>query len=238
MPFLCLAMPPADAGFLWSSLVGSLHLCHPSGSSVTARGVTPCWVWERGSSESVKAGQAELEAAPALEFGGVELLPWHQPSWRRGPAPSRVRRANAEHVLLATVPRPTGSCSERTGDPGARHGYTAGICLDCLHPGLLRAVSTLLPLPGLGCLENISLCLQSKQKLIVLDSYHGDMLKWSSHPLLDSPSVACVTQPARIVEETGACWQGLAWPCMGAAPGAVTPGHNRGTKCSPWIESS
>ncbi|XP_054658611.1 polycomb protein SCMH1 isoform X6 [Grus americana] len=34
-------------------------------------------------------------------------------------------------------------------------------------------------------------------------------------------------QPARIAEETGACWQGLACPCVGAAPGAVTPGGRR-----------
>lgn len=46
-----------------------------------------CWAWERGSSESIKAGQ---EAASVLEFGGVELLPWHQPSWWRGPDPSWV----------------------------------------------------------------------------------------------------------------------------------------------------
>lgn len=65
-------------------------LFHPSGCSVTERGVTPCWVWERGSSESVKAGRAELEAAPVLEFGGVELLPWQEPSWRRGPTLSWV----------------------------------------------------------------------------------------------------------------------------------------------------
>lgn len=56
-------------------------------------------LWERGSSESVKIGRAELEAAPALEFGGLELLPWHEPSWQRAPSPGRQGRANTELVL-------------------------------------------------------------------------------------------------------------------------------------------
>ena len=87
-PFgLCRRLMPSSSGVPWWV---RYTLFHPSGCSITERGVTQCWVWERGSSESVKAGRVELEAAPALEFGGVELLPWHQPSWRRGPAPSRV----------------------------------------------------------------------------------------------------------------------------------------------------
>lgn len=56
-------------------------------------------LWERGSSESIKVGQAEQEAAPALEFGGLELLPWHQPSWQRAPSPARQGRAYTELVL-------------------------------------------------------------------------------------------------------------------------------------------
>lgn len=56
-------------------------------------------LWERGSSESVKIGRAELETAPALEFGGLELLPWHEPSWQRAPSPGRQGRANTELVL-------------------------------------------------------------------------------------------------------------------------------------------
>lgn len=39
-----------------------------------------------------------------------------------------------------------------------------------------------------------------------------------------SPSVACITQPS---EETGVCWQGLGCPCVGAVPGAITPGGYR-----------
>lgn len=46
-------------------------------------------LWERGSSESVKVGRAELEAAPALEFGGLKLLLWHQPSLAESPKRSQ-----------------------------------------------------------------------------------------------------------------------------------------------------
>lgn len=58
---------------------------------------------ERGSSESVKAGQSELGAAAALEFGGLELLPWLQPSWQRAPSPGRQGRANTELILCPSA---------------------------------------------------------------------------------------------------------------------------------------
>lgn len=73
---------------------------------------------ERDSSESVKVGRAELEAAPALEFGGLELLPWHQPSWQRAPSPARQGRANTQLVLCHCA-RAAGSWVRALGPLGS-----------------------------------------------------------------------------------------------------------------------
>lgn len=103
-------------------------------------------LWERGSSESVKIGRAELEAASALEFGGLELLPWHEPSWQRAPSPGRQGRANTE-LVLCTVPGLVGAGRGLWG----HWAVPAQVCVGC---------QTLLALPGLGC---CLLCWQSKQ---------------------------------------------------------------------------
>lgn len=70
----------------------------------------------------------------ALRLGGQswkQLQCWNLEEWScclgrslaGGGAPHSAGsgRANAEHVLLAAVPRLMGSCSEGSGDPGARH---------------------------------------------------------------------------------------------------------------------
>lgn len=100
-------------------------------------------LWERGSSESVKFGQAELEAAPALEFGGLELLPWQQPSWQRAPSPAGQGRANTELVLCHHA-RAGGSWVRALGTLGSACTGPCGLS----DPAPSAWARLLLPLPA------------------------------------------------------------------------------------------
>lgn len=42
-----------------------------------------CWAPEAAAVKALRPGGQELEQ-PGLEFGGVEPLPWQEPSWQRG----------------------------------------------------------------------------------------------------------------------------------------------------------